>query len=56
MDATELIVKADEKLEYATAGERDVRQEAKAAALELGNDALGQQGETCLADPGEATP
>jgi hypothetical protein len=54
----ELIVKADEKLKYATAGKQDVRrdqarellQQARAAATEIGNDALVQQADTRLAD------
>jgi hypothetical protein len=54
----ELIVKADEKLKYATAGRQDVRREqardllrqARAAAAEIGNDALVQQADTRLAD------
>jgi hypothetical protein len=58
----ELIVKADEKLKYATAGKSDVRRqqavdllkEARAAAVEIDNDALVQQADTRLADLGEA--
>ncbi len=58
----ELIVKADEKLKYATAGKQDVRRtqavdllrRAMDAAREIGNDALVQQAETRLADLGEA--
>jgi hypothetical protein len=54
----ELIVKADEKLKYATAGKQDVRREqarellaqAKAEAQAIGNDGLVQQAETRLAD------
>jgi hypothetical protein len=54
----ELIVKADEKLKYATAGKQDVRrdqarkllEQARAEALEIGNDALVQQADTRLAD------
>jgi hypothetical protein len=58
----ELIVKADEKLKYATVGKQDVRRaqardlllQARAAATEIGNDALVQQADTRLADLGEA--
>ncbi|HSJ51903.1 MAG TPA: hypothetical protein VLA90_11585 [Actinomycetota bacterium] len=54
----ELIVKADEKLKYATAGKQDVRrrqarellEQARSAAEEIGNDALVQQADTRLAD------
>jgi hypothetical protein len=54
----ELIVKADEKLKYATAGKSDVRRQqardllerARDAAREIGNDALVQQAETRLGD------
>jgi hypothetical protein len=54
----ELIVKADEKLKYATSGKADVRkqqardllEQARAAAVEIGNDALVQQADTRLAD------
>jgi hypothetical protein len=54
----ELIVKADEKLKYATAGKQDVRRRQAAELLEqarteasaIGNDALVQQAETRLAD------
>ncbi|MGH2591679.1 MAG: hypothetical protein ACRDGW_12920 [Actinomycetota bacterium] len=57
----ELIVKADEKLKYATVGKQDVRRaqardlllQARAAAAEIGNDALVQQADTRLADLGE---
>ena len=57
----ELIVKADEKLKYATAGKADLRRqqaidllrEARAAAIEIGNDALVGQADTRLADLGE---
>jgi hypothetical protein len=57
----ELIVKADEKLKYATAGKQDVRRaqardlllQARAAATEIGNDALVQQADTRLADLGK---
>lgn len=56
----ELIVKADEKLKYATAGKQDVRREqarelllqARAEAEAIGNDALVQQADTRLADLG----
>jgi hypothetical protein len=58
----ELIIKADEKLKYAhedNAGvrrrqARDLLGQARAAAVEIGNDALVQQVETRLADLGEA--
>ena len=54
----ELIVKADEKLKYATAGTQDVRREqarellrqARTEAEAIGNDALVQQADTRLAD------
>jgi hypothetical protein len=57
----ELIVKADEKLKYATSGKQDVRRrqardllvQARDAALEIGNDALVQQADTRLADLGD---
>ena len=57
----ELIVKADEKLKYATSGKQDVRRaqaiellrRARAAALEIDNEALVLQAETRLADLGE---
>jgi len=60
----ELIIKADEKLKYAhedNAGlrhqqARDLLVQARAAATEIGNDALVQQADTRLADlenPGE---
>jgi hypothetical protein len=57
----ELIVKADEKLKYATAGKQDVRRaqarellvQARAAAVEIGNDALVRQADTRLADLGD---
>jgi hypothetical protein len=60
----ELIVKADEKLKYATAGKQDVRRQqardllerARAAAQEIGNDALVAQAETRLADLGGEPP
>lgn len=58
----ELIIKADEKLKYAhedNAGvrrrqARDLLEQARAAAVEIGNDALVQQVDTRLADLGEA--
>ncbi len=54
----ELIIKADEKLKYAhedNAGlrarqARKLLEQARAAALEIGNDALVQQADTRLAD------
>jgi hypothetical protein len=54
----ELIVKADEKLKYATAERTDRRRQqavdlltqARDAAREIGNDALVQQAEVRLAD------
>ncbi len=54
----ELIVKADEKLKYATSGKEDVRrrqarellEQARAEAASIGNDALVRQAETRLAD------
>ena len=54
----ELIVKADEKLKYARSGKEDVRrqqargllEQARAAAVEIGNEPLVQQAETRLAD------
>jgi hypothetical protein len=54
----ELIVKADEKLKYATVGRRDVRQaqarellvRAADEARSIGNDALVAQAEQRLAD------
>ena len=60
----ELIVKADEKLKYATSGKTDVRKkqardllaQARAAAVEIGNDALVQQADTRLADLADAPP
>jgi len=56
----ELIIKADEKLKYATDANRGLRQEQARALLEqardearsIGNDALVQQAETRLADLG----
>ena len=60
----ELIVKADEKLKYATSGKTDVRKQqardillqARTAAVEIGNDALVQQADTRLADLGDLSP
>jgi hypothetical protein len=60
----ELIVKADEKLKYATSGKAEVRKQqardllvqARAAAVEIGNDALVQQADTRLADLGGVPP
>ncbi len=60
----ELIVKADEKLKYATSGKTDVRKQqardllvqARAAAVEIGNDVLVQQADTRLADLGDMPP
>jgi hypothetical protein len=57
----ELIVKADEKLKYATSGREDARRQqavdllrqARTAAEEIGNDALVRQVDTRLADLGE---
>jgi hypothetical protein len=54
----ELIVKADEKLKYATAGRQDVRREqarellrqARTEAEAIGDDALVQQADTRLSD------
>jgi hypothetical protein len=54
----ELIIKADEKLKYATAGKQDVRRQqardllvqARAEAAEIGNEALVRQADTRLAD------
>ncbi len=61
MDADEifgLIVRADERLKYATDANRDQRreqardllQQARDAALDIGNDGLATQAETRLAD------
>lgn len=58
----ELIVKADEKLKYATSAREDVRrqqardllEQARDAAREIANDALVQQAELRLADLGGA--
>jgi len=57
----ELIIKADEKLKYARSGKEDVRRKqaqdllepARAAAAEIGDDALVQQAETRLSDLAE---
>ena len=57
----ELIVKADEKLKYATTGKADVRRQqaidllrqARTEAEAIGNDALVGQADTRLADLGE---
>ncbi|HET9332569.1 MAG TPA: hypothetical protein VFQ21_03185 [Gemmatimonadota bacterium] len=59
----ELIVKADEKLKYATAGKQDVRRgqarelllQARSEAEAIGNEALVQQADTRLADLGAAS-
>ena len=56
----ELIVKADERLKYATAGKEEVRRQqardlltqALEAARQIGNDALVTQAQTRLADLG----
>ena len=61
MDAKEifeLIIKADEKLKYATDANRELRssqartllEQARDAAREIGNEGLVQQAETRLAD------
>jgi hypothetical protein len=57
-DIFELIIKADEKLKYATDANRELRssqartllEQARDAAREIGNEALVQQAETRLAD------
>jgi len=57
-DIFELIIKADEKLKYATDANRELRssqartllEQARDAAREAGNEALVQQAETRLAD------
>lgn len=57
----EMIIKADEKLKYATSGKQDVRRQqaiellgqARAAALDIGNEPLVRQVDTRLADLGE---
>ncbi len=54
----ELIIKADEKLKYATDANRELRSsqartllgQARDAAREIGNEGLIQQAETRLAD------
>lgn len=59
----ELIVKADEKLKYATEANDDVRRqqavallrEAAEAARAIGNESLVRQATTRLADIGQAT-
>jgi hypothetical protein len=56
----EVIIKADEKLKYATSANADLRRQqarellvqARDAAREIDNDALVQQAETRLADLG----
>lgn len=63
-DIFALIIKADEKLKYATAGKADVRRQqardlllqAREAALEIGDDALARQAVTRLTDLGEEAP
>ena len=58
----ELIVKADEKLKYATAGREDARrgqarallEQAREAAVAIGNEALVAQADLRLADLGHA--
>ncbi|HEU4528631.1 MAG TPA: hypothetical protein VFT80_11970 [Actinomycetota bacterium] len=58
----ELIVKADERLKYATSAREDARRQqarellerARDAAREIGNDPLVQQAELRLADLGGA--
>jgi hypothetical protein len=60
----ELIIKADEKLKYATGGKADLRRQqaiellhrARAAAEEISNAPLMTQVDTRLADLGEPTP
>ena len=57
----DLIIKADEKLKYATSGREDARREqaiallrqARSAAEAIGNEALVRQVDTRLADLGE---
>lgn len=57
----DLIIKADEKLKYATSGRQDVRRaqaaellrRARDEALAVGNDALVAQADTRLADLGD---
>jgi hypothetical protein len=57
-DIFELIIKADEKLKYATSGKEDVRRRqarelllrAREAAEAIGEEALVRQAETRLAD------
>jgi hypothetical protein len=58
----DLIIKADEKLKYATSGRQDVRRSqaadllrrAREEALAIGNDALVAQADTRLADLDQA--
>ena len=58
----ELIIKADEKLKYATSGRQDVRRaqavellrRAREEALAIGDDALVGQADTRLADLDDA--
>ena len=60
----ELIIKADEKLKYATSGKEDLRRrqardlliEAREAAMGIGNEALVQQADTRLADLERGSP
>jgi hypothetical protein len=60
----ELIIKADEKLKYATGGKEDLRRQqaiellhrARTAAEEIGNAPLMTQVDTRLADLGEPVP
>jgi hypothetical protein len=60
----ELIIKADEKLKYATVGKQDVRRsqardlllQAREAAVEIGNDPLVRQADTRLADLEQIEP
>ncbi len=57
----ELIIKADEKLKYATSGREDARRQqavdllrqARSAAEEIGNEGLVRQVDTRLADLGQ---
>lgn len=57
-DIFDLIIKADEKLKYATSGKTDVRRQqardlllrARDEATRIGNEALVQQADTRLAD------
>ena len=60
-DIFELIIKADEKLKYATDANRELRssqarallEQARDAGREIGNDGLVQQAETRLTDLSE---